>query len=718
MPYAYPRPLRAQRRYPFALSSLCAALLGALSGPVAAQEPEPPAQALDTVVVTASGFEQDIKQAPASISVVTREELEQGAFRDLTDALRTIEGVSVIGAAAQAGGGGQDISIRGMPGSYTLILVDGKRQNTREARTNGNAGFEQGWIPPLEAIDRIEIIRGPMSSLYGSDAMGGVINIITRKVATRWGGSAKIEGTLQERSEAGNSAGTNFYLSGPIKEDMLGLAIYGGYFRRGEDEIVYGFNKAENYNLNGRLSLTPNRNHDFVLDFGRSRQNVAYHRGVSVTDTTASTRSVNERENVSFTHTGRWGDWGTSTISLYQEQAHRRNFNLETNAVPADPNVLRNTVLDGKWTLPAANHLITMGGQYRKEAFTATNYVGRECIRTDPSDPYFGCFDPGTGNPYPDMPNNGSSWRTVTDSSAKLSTVMKAVFIEDEWSITDKFALTGGIRLDDHEIFGREWTPRAYAVYHFNDNWTLKGGISKGYKAPSARDILPGYALSSGGGNGGGSIVIRSNPDLQPETSINQEIGLHYGDGGRLSGGLTLFNNDFKNKTTEITLPGEVDPNYPGATIRSRVNVGKAVMRGVEGNLKWAITDTVSVRGTYTFIRSKITDDPINGQTGLQLAGTPKQIFSGTVEWKPRHALTGWARVWAYDKQMRLNRTSAVPTISPGYVQVDVGGSYQVNKTVTLHAAIYNLGDKRLDYETANQYIDGRRLWVGMNVKF
>ncbi|VCU68132.1 Colicin I receptor precursor [Pigmentiphaga humi] len=708
---------RMSRTSLFAFSTLCAALAAGFSANAAAQSAGGGSQTLDTVVVTASGFEQDIKEAPASISVITREELEQGAFRDLTDALRSVEGVSVTGAAAQAGGGGQDISIRGMPGAYTLILVDGKRQSTREARTNGNAGYEQGWIPPLEAIDRIEVIRGPMSSLYGSDAMGGVINIITRKVATRWGGSVKVDGTLQERSSAGNSYGTNFYLSGPIKEDMLGIAIYGGYFHRSEDAIVNGFNGARNYNLNGRLALTPTRDHDIVLDFGRGRQDSIYHRDQSVNATTASTRSMNERENVSLTHTGRWGQWGTSTISLAHEQAFRRNFNLETDAVPADPNVLRNTVLDGKWTLPVKNHLVTLGGQYRKEAFTASNYVGRECIRTNPSDPYYGCVD-ANGDPFPGMPNNNSSWRAVSVADAKLSTVMKAVFIEDEWRVTDKLALTGGLRLDDHEVFGREWTPRAYAVYNLTDNWTLKGGVSKGYKAPSARDILPGYALSSGGGNGGGSIVIRSNPDLQPETSINQEIGLQYGDGGRLSGGVTLFNNDFKNKITEVTLPGVQDPNFPGATIRSRVNVGKAVIRGVEGNLKWALTDTLSLRTTYTYLRSKITDDPVNGQTGLQLAGTPKQIFSGTLEWKPNQAVTGWTRVWAYDRQMKLNRTSAVPTMSPGYVQVDLGGSYRVNKTVTLHAAIYNLADKRLDYDVANLYLDGRRLWVGMNVNF
>jgi outer membrane receptor for ferrienterochelin and colicins len=115
---------------------------------------------LDQIVVTASGFEQSVKDAPASISVITREELEKGSFRDLTDALREVQGVTVTGVANE-----KDIYIRGLPGSYTLILVDGKRQNTRDSRTNGNAGFEQSFIPPVATIDRIEVVRGPMSSL-------------------------------------------------------------------------------------------------------------------------------------------------------------------------------------------------------------------------------------------------------------------------------------------------------------------------------------------------------------------------------------------------------------------------------------------------------------------------------------------------------------------------------------------------------------------------
>src|SRR5690606_30302594 len=156
----------------------CAVLLAgtalAAPGTPLAQE-QADTTVLEQVVVTAAGFEQSVKNAPASITVVTREELEKGSFRDLTDALREVQGVAVTGVANE-----KDIYIRGLPGSYTLILVDGKRQSTRDARPNGSAGYEQSFIPPLSAIERIEVVKGPMSSLYGSDAMGGVINIITR----------------------------------------------------------------------------------------------------------------------------------------------------------------------------------------------------------------------------------------------------------------------------------------------------------------------------------------------------------------------------------------------------------------------------------------------------------------------------------------------------------------------------------------------------------
>jgi len=139
----------------------------AIANPAFADEKK---QDMEVMVVTASGYEQMLKEAPASISVIDRAQLENRFYRDLTDAMADIPGVIVTG-----GGDRKDISLRGMASQYTLILIDGQRQSSRETRPNSDGpGVEGAWTPPISAIERIEVIRGPMSSLYGSDAIGGV----------------------------------------------------------------------------------------------------------------------------------------------------------------------------------------------------------------------------------------------------------------------------------------------------------------------------------------------------------------------------------------------------------------------------------------------------------------------------------------------------------------------------------------------------------------
>ncbi len=123
----------------------------------------------ETIVVTAAGYEQDVSKAPASMTVITQKELETRQYNDITDILRNTPGVVVSGA-----GSAQTISIRGMGSSYTLFLVNGKRQYSKDVNPNGDdSGFEKNILPPISAIELIEVIRGPASTLYGSDAMGG-----------------------------------------------------------------------------------------------------------------------------------------------------------------------------------------------------------------------------------------------------------------------------------------------------------------------------------------------------------------------------------------------------------------------------------------------------------------------------------------------------------------------------------------------------------------
>src|SRR5690606_36818830 len=204
-------PFASFLRAPLVRSALASALLAILAVPVAQADVllDADATELGQVVVTAAGFEQKIVDAPASISVVTRAELEKRPYMTLIDAVRDLEGIDVGETSDKTGQ--KTISMRGMGTDYTLILIDGRRQNNHaDIYPNSFGGNQFNHIPPLDMIERIEVIRGPASTLYGADALGGVINIITRKVGDSWYGSATLSRNFQENDDFGTDTTVDF----------------------------------------------------------------------------------------------------------------------------------------------------------------------------------------------------------------------------------------------------------------------------------------------------------------------------------------------------------------------------------------------------------------------------------------------------------------------------------------------------------------------------
>ena len=137
----------------------------------------PDSDDIEHLVVTATGFEQKITEAPASISVITAEDLKTRSFTSLLDAVQFQEGIDIGTTRDKTGKG--SVSMRGLTGEYTLLLIDGRRQNNHgDIYPNNFGGNAFNHMPPLDTIERIEVIRGPASTLYGADALGGVINVI------------------------------------------------------------------------------------------------------------------------------------------------------------------------------------------------------------------------------------------------------------------------------------------------------------------------------------------------------------------------------------------------------------------------------------------------------------------------------------------------------------------------------------------------------------
>lgn len=681
-----------------ALPVVCSGVLSSVvlvSSPALAQEEA----TLKEVVVTASGYEQKIKDAPATISVITKEQLEKEPFSTLQDAVSHLEGISIVGGDNNA----KDISIRGMPGEYTLILVDGKRQGTRETSSRGTGGVQSSLIPPLAAIERIEVVRGPMSSLYGSDAIGGVINIITRKVPQKWGGTLNTSTVLQQRSNLGNEYQGDFYLAGPIKDDVVGLQLYGNLNTREEDNVVDGTSHTDTRTVTAKFGIKPARNQEVTLEAGHEELKRSDTPGKSIDLSDSRTESDNTRTHWAVSHTGRW-DFGTTDLSLYQEigELSSRRFGAAAPMAAANPEIT-NTTLDAQATLPFSSNILRMGGQYSHNRLE------------------------GTAAESPSRIGKTKLSYTNPESIARKAW---ALFAEDEYFVTDKLSLTGGLRMDHDDKYGRHFNPRAYAVYQLSPVLTLRGGVAKAFRAPNLRQSSTGYVMSTGGPTSNAGVLY-GNPDLKAETSVNQEIGLRYDGPGGVSGSLTVFNNNFKDKIAS-DFTGRSDP-LTGLPLFAYNNIAKVNIRGVEVGLTAPLSHAWKLSGNYTYTDSKRESDGETSFNGISLKGqpldkTPKHAANVKLDWQARDGLSAFARVNYIGEQFWAayrNGAAGVRT-RPATTTFDLAVSYAVNKMLTLNASLLNVADKVVDVDrrpratvNGNWLADeGRCLWLGLNARF
>ena len=668
---------------------------------------------LDGVVVSAGGFSQQIKEAPASISVLSGDELTKDSFTSLHSIAQKVPGVNVVGGEDGAASG---ISIRGMEKSQTLVLIDGKRVNSSSANPKGGAGdMNSNFIPPAEAIERIEVIRGPMSSLYGSDAVGGVINIITKKDFSKFSGNVGISTTINAHKGIGDGRQGDFYLNLPLYKELFALQLWGYKKLRDEDNYKGGYQKSDKRNLSAKLWITPDEHNKFFI-LGSSEKH-DYSRTVGKTATIKTNKVLNaydyEKKSYGVGYLGEF-DSLNADISYIYDQTQRTS--LFDSLIPAKA---KNHNFNSKFTTFFGAHTLTFGYDFSKQN-VGTTFIVSNASRNGLKDP-----------------------KTYSMSE-------HAGFIEDEWQILDeKLFLTLGSRLTHNEFFGNHLSPRAYLVYNATDTLSLKGGVATGYKTPNVNQISPEVGTIQKGW----SIVDFGNKDLKPEKSTTYEVGAYYDNQADFRGSVTLFRNEFKDKILDTDGSKRVNgiPAFGTCTNAPHVtcpgwgtyfNIEGATVWGVELSGDYDILSNLNLSSNYTYNKSKIkTGNPTintpNGpmkfsQTGLNrldgksLTATPEHTFHATLTYKPIKSVKTFFGANYESKLTSVNfgAGNSVRENTKDLLTFDTGVSWDANKHLTLSLNAYNIFDK-VRYDEAlvgdTYYFypqEGRRFWFKVAAKW
>ena len=619
---------------------------GGASAQMLGLAPEEPVE-LGQVVVTATKTEVLLKNVAASVTVITKEEIEARQATEISSLLREVPGLNVT----QQGSRGSTTTVfpRGGESNFNLVLIDG-------VKVNDAGGFFDFGDLSTDNIERIEIIRGPHSALYGADAMGSVIQIFTKKGK----GAPRIEGsfaggnlnTFEEKVNLSGGIGQLGYSLGVGRTDTDGSLPINNAFRETtvSGRLDYAIEKALDLNFTVRYT-------DSLFQFPTGGA------GDRFDPLDPSQSSDRQRLLLSGRGSHSLTPWWQQTFQLGWHQQH---FTADDRFDPCcdfatlqSRNEERRFSLDYFWNLTAPtvlgiSNLVTAGVGYEWEGFDQ---------RTD-----------GTDTPFPFSSSN----RDNRDN--------KAFYLQDQLEWQKQLFLTAGFRVDDNSTFGTEVTPRFSAAYVVPVTETkIRASYGEGIKAPSFIENF-----------GTGSPFVVGNPNLRPEQSRSWEIGF---DQPVLKGLADLSVTYFNQRIRDLIAFVGGSPSFE--------NIQKAKAEGVEFAVKIRPGYGLTIGGTYTFLETKVLENETGGTelvVGEPLVRRPAHSGSLTIDqiWDPLHATL--TVTFIGDRQDLDFRTFPAPRVTnPGYTTVDLVASYRLLKDrlhlreLTAFGKILNLFDEKYE---------------------
>ncbi len=686
--------------------ALLAAITVFVMGGVTAQAEELPVYSFDEVVVTATRTENDVKKVPASTQVITQEDIKRGGATSVRNALSMYANIF---QKSKVRGGGHDIIIRGMETKHSLVMVNGRRISN-EADANGLGNAMSLDRININDVEKIEIVRGPSSALYGSEAMGGVLNIITKpsKEQTLLTG---LEHTSEDTSHwwhadtgrIGNFSMTLDARFNKINRSMLDTATESDPYGTAQT-----YNASLNYYVNDHSYV--NAYMDYYSQHLKTDMGTPAMKPITLT-TSSGKMSLSGQAMLEGTGSKAFKQknygisWnGKTDKNDWQIQAYMSKFNWSTTSStkvlgsipPAGMEGMFNYLLQKKNTYDFNHDEHNMWAIEGRDSLRVNDHhrvtFGAEYVKDKVA---------GTG-----LGSNGDGVHSITENGKTKSSSEKtlssyAAYLQDEIEY-GKWFIVPAIRYDHHSAYGSHTSPKIGVTYNATDHFRIKANYGDGFKAPSVSQLYYDLDMEMGRGNW---VHLTGNPNLKPEKSKSWDLGVE-AEFGKGYGSLTYFDNDVDNLIASI--PKGKDSN--GHKLHRYENVNKARIKGLENTLGYRFNDTLEFKVTSTLLDAKDTSAGKDLTQRARLSQIYQLIYDD-------HRDTGWSAVLWNQLDYKFVTGKAWEggeSVKKSYSLTNFSLTRKVNKDTRVYGSVQNIFDKKDE----DCDLDGRFWSIGWEHKF
>jgi hemoglobin/transferrin/lactoferrin receptor protein len=667
--------------------------------------------ALGEIVVSGSRSEQNKDDLPGSVEVIDRATIESQQIKDIRDAVRDLPNVSVKRAPARfglaAGNTGRDgnagFNIRGLDSNRVLLLTDGirtPRSYVFSANAFGRDYFDVGLV------ERIEIIKGPASALYGSDGLAGLVNFITREPSSflhgdkTFGGSASIGYSGDDNGQyggvtlAGKASDTVQWLLSTTANRAHELENMGTNHASNVDRTAPNPERDKGRSVLGKLILTPNADQKHTLTFEHVEKSMSYDLLSGIAKPPLASTSVTgldaktdlRRDRLTWDSRLRVNTAVADNLLavVSYQKGNSREFIFEDRFSAADR--LRDTTYDeNTWQLGLqAGKMVRTGGEWAQRITYGVDYTSTQVQSLQTG------LVPAAGESFP--------LKRFPDTRERTS----AFYLQDE-VIHDRWSITPGVRFDHYTLDAEQAgfnapavslsdsavSPKLGVLFRASPQWSIYGNYAAGFKAPNAfqvnnffENVISGYRTIP-------------NPALKPEKSQNFELGVR-GRAGLLNFDAAAFTGDYKDLIENDRQVGGVFGSRSNPATFQSVNIGRARISGFEikGELDWAADGSgISLPFAYgrTRGRDRTSDLPINSIDPEKLSvGLKYQASAWSVRLDAVHH--------AAKKRSDVDPaevTAGTQFLTPSATTLDLGAQWRIRRDLRLNVAVVNLTDKK-----------------------